>query len=81
MTNPEKSTIIYDVFDKIRRRRDLNPCAVSDLLVFEARPFSLLGTSPYFVKYIIYYSAFFRRLRVVKKKKKEERKRVEEGKE
>lgn len=36
----------------------MNPCAVSDLLVFEARPFSLLGTSPYFVKYIIYYSAF-----------------------
>ena len=26
---------------------------------FECGPFSLLGTSPYFVKYIIYYSAFF----------------------
>lgn len=45
---------------KKRRRRDLNPRAgATDLLVFEARPFSLLGTSPYFVKYIIYYSAFF----------------------
>lgn len=43
----------------LRRKRDLNPCAgATDLLVFEARPFSLLGTSPYFVKYIVYYSAF-----------------------
>mgnify|MGYP006933240394 CR=1 FL=1 len=31
-----------------RRKRDLNPCAgATDLLVFEARPFSHLGIPPY----------------------------------
>ena len=31
----------------LRRKRDLNPCAgATDLLVFEARPFSHLGTPP-----------------------------------
>ena len=35
-----------------RRRRDLNPRAgVTDLLVFEARPFSHLGTPPYELDY------------------------------
>ena len=33
-----------------RRWRDLNSrVGVTDLLVFEARPFSHLGTSPYFI--------------------------------
>lgn len=35
-----------------RRRRDLNPCAgATDLLVFEARPFSHLGTPPEIVSF------------------------------
>ena len=45
----------------LRRKRDLNPCAgVTDLLVFEARPFNHLGIPPVIANYtsIQYFSGF-----------------------